>query len=145
MSGGADDGLRRIYLDTSAYLEILLDERRAAVLRKEITGARLLSSVLLILEARRNLVRLARQEIIDAGRYADCVSQVDADIERFDLRDVTLDLCGTGPLPPVGTPRSLDVAHLRTALWFHHDSPIERFLTLDIRQEQAAKELGLPV
>jgi hypothetical protein len=145
LSSDSEEGRPRIYLDTSAYIEILLDDKRAAFLRKQLSGARLLSSVLLILETRRNLVRLARQEIIDAGKYADCVSQVEADIERFDLRDLTLDLCGIGPLPPVSMPRSLDVAHLRAALWFHQQSPIERFVTLDTRQEQAAKELGLPV
>ncbi len=43
------------------------------------------------------------------------------------------------------TPRSLDLAHLRTALWFHRDTRLTRFATLDTAQEQAAKELGLPV
>jgi hypothetical protein len=45
----------------------------------------------------------------------------------------------------VSTPRSLDLAHLRTALWFHTAEPLDRFVTLDVSQEDAAKELGLPV
>jgi hypothetical protein len=61
------------------------------------------------------------------------------------LRDLTLDLCATNPLPAVATPRSLDLAHLRTALWFHRDTPIVRFVTTDTSQEAAARELGLPV
>ena len=137
--------MRRLYLDTSAYLELLLDDAQARPLKAETREAHLLSSVLLVLEARRNLVRLARQQFINATQYGSCVSQVDADIERFDLHDLTLDLCGTGPLPPIATPRSLDLVHLRTALWFHQDSRIDRFVTLDQRQEQAARELGLPV
>jgi acyl-CoA thioesterase len=48
-------------------------------------------------------------------------------------------------LPAVATPRSLDVAHLRTALWFHSPERIDRFVTMDASQEAAAKELGLPV
>ncbi|MBI3490255.1 MAG: hypothetical protein HY047_00400, partial [Acidobacteria bacterium] len=48
-------------------------------------------------------------------------------------------------LPPVATPRSLDLAHLRTAPWFHATEPIDRFVTTDGAQETAAKELGLPV
>jgi len=48
-------------------------------------------------------------------------------------------------LPAVATPRSLDLAHLRTALWFHAAERIDRFLTMDAAQEAAAKELGLPV
>jgi hypothetical protein len=48
-------------------------------------------------------------------------------------------------MPPVATPRTLDLVHLRTALWFHGAQKIDRFVTMDAAQEQAAKELGLPV
>jgi hypothetical protein len=48
-------------------------------------------------------------------------------------------------MPAVATPRSLDLAHLRTALWFNSVDPIDRFLTNDEPQRQAAKELGLPI
>ena len=48
-------------------------------------------------------------------------------------------------LPADAMPRSLDLAHLRTALWFHAAERIDRFLTMDAAQEAAAKELGLPV
>lgn len=67
------------------------------------------------------------------------------DTNRFELRDVTLDLCQSNLLPPVSTPRSLDLAHLRTALWFHAADAITRFVTADTSQADAAKELGLPV
>lgn len=40
---------------------------------------------------------------------------------------------------------SLDLAHLRTALWFHAEGAIDRFVTLDESQAGAARELGLPV
>jgi hypothetical protein len=61
------------------------------------------------------------------------------------LRDLTLDLCTSTLLPAVATPRTLDLAHLRTALWFHAAEPIGRFVTLDGAQAEAARELGLPV
>jgi hypothetical protein len=48
-------------------------------------------------------------------------------------------------LPAIVTPRSLDLAHLRTAQWLHTTSPLERFVTMDGLQQAAAKELGLPV
>jgi hypothetical protein len=67
------------------------------------------------------------------------------DIRLFVLRDVTLELCQSTMLPAVITPRSLDLAHLRTALWFHAAEKIDQFVTLDSSQESAAKELGLPV
>ena len=72
--------------------------------------AQVLSSVIRVLEARRNLIGLA-----------------------------------SNLLPAVTTPRSLDLAHLRSALWFHAAEQKDRFVTMDGSQEQAARELGLPV
>lgn len=136
---------RRLYLDTSAYLAMLLGEEGGAGLSNETEGAELLSSVLLVLEARRNLVRLARDGTLKAGSYKTCIERVEQDEELFVLRDLTLDLCRSHPLPAVATPRSLDLVHLRTALWFHAAEAIDRFVTLDAAQAQAAKEMGLPV
>jgi predicted nucleic acid-binding protein len=136
---------RRLYLDTSAYLCVLLAEDGAKRLSEETTGAELLSSVLLVLEARRNLIRLARDGTLTAAQYKSCLERVEGDAELFVLRDLTLDLCASNLLPAVATPRSLDLAHLRTALWFHAMDPIDRFVTMDGAQAQAARELGLPV
>lgn len=138
------DAARRLYVDTSAYLCILLGESGAAALSEETADAHLLSSVLLVLETRRNLVRLAREGTLTADQYKTCVDQLDADIELFALRDVTLDLCRSSAIPAIATPRSLDLVHLRTALWFHAEQPIDRFVTMDDAQQEAARELGLP-
>jgi hypothetical protein len=70
---------------------------------------------------------------------------MEQDLELFLLRDLTLDLCKSKMMPVISTPRSLDLAHLRTAVWFHEREPLTRFVTLDQAQEQAAVELGLPV
>jgi hypothetical protein len=101
--------------------------------------------VLLVLEAKRNLVRLAREGALTPDRYKTCADRVDEDMSRFVLRDLTLDFCTSNVLPPIATPRSLDLAHLRTALWFNAAAPITRFVTVDATQERAARELGLPV
>jgi hypothetical protein len=77
--------------------------------------------------------------------YKACIERVESDANTFTLRDLTLDICSSHVLPAVSTPRSLDLAHLRTALWFHTAEPLDRFVTLDVSQEDAAKELGLPV
>jgi len=61
------------------------------------------------------------------------------------LRELTLDLCESNVLPAVATPQSLDLVHLRSALWFHAAERMDRFVTMDGAQEQAARELGLPV
>ena len=136
---------RRLYLDTSAYLCILLAEEGHDRLSQETAAAELLSSVLLVLESRRNLARLAREGVLTADQYQLCIDRVGADQSRFELRDLTLDLCASPVIPALATPRSLDLAHLRTALWFHAAAAIDRFVTLDATQELAAKELGLPV
>ena len=137
--------MRRLYLDTSAYLAILLGDADSERLSRETADAELLSSVLLILEAKRTLVRLAREGTLNAEQYKACVDRLDEETNSFMLRDVTTDLCQSNVMPAVVTPRSLDLAHLRTALWFHAIEKIDRFVTMDDAQKQAAKELGLPV
>jgi len=136
---------KRLYLDTSAYLCILLGEEGSDRLSEDTAGAELLSSVLLVLETKRNLVRLAREGLLNADQYKTCVNRVEEDRGALTLRDLTLELCDSNLLPAIATPRSLDLAHLRTAIWFHAHEPIARFVTKDDAQRQAAKELGLPV
>lgn len=136
---------RRYYIDTSAYLCVLLSEEGAAVLEKEVADGQLLSSVLLVLEASRNLIRLARAGALNADRYRLCAERLRKDRDGFGLKDLTLDLCDSGAMPPVMTPRSLDLAHLRTAAWFHAQQPLTRFVTVDKGQAGAARDLGLPV
>ena len=147
MSARPDEGARqpRLYLDTSAYLTLLVRDPGWERLSDEIAGAELLSSVLLVLETKRNLVRLAREGTLKPEQYKVCVERVASDASSFTLRDLSLDICSSNVLPAVSTPRSLDLAHLRTALWFHAAEPLDRFLTLDVSQEEAARELGLPV
>ncbi len=137
--------MRRLYLDTSAYLCILLGEAGSERLSKETAAAELLSSVLLVLEATRTLVRLAREGTLNPERYRACVDRVERDTSLFVLRDLTLDLCQSTALPAVATPGSLDLGHLRTALWFHAAGTLDRFVTMDAAQARAARELSLPV
>ncbi len=135
----------RLYVDTSVYLAVLLGERGHARVVREMAGTRLLSSTLLVLESTRCLVRLSRDGHLSAAELKRLLDRVEADMELFALRDLTLDLCTGVDFPVVSTPRALDLAHLRTALWFHRREPIARFVTLDEPQHLAARELGLPV
>ena len=135
----------RLYLDTSAYLCVLLGQDGWERLSKETSGAELLSSVILVLETKRNLVRLARERYLTPGQYRDAVDRLENDMSLFLFRDLTLDICQSDGFPAIVTPRSLDLAHLLTARWFHTEEKIDRFVTTDASQEQAAKELGLPV
>ena len=136
---------KRLYVDTSAYLCVLLGERGHKLLVKELAGAELVSSVLLVLESTRNLVRLSRDKLLSPAELQACLERIEKDRELFALRDLTLDLCTGTTMPVVTTPRSLELAHLRTALWFHEHAPLARFVTLDETQAAAAREAGLPV
>lgn len=138
-------GKKRFYLDTSAYLCMLLGEEGCEPLREETAGGELLSSVLLVLEANRNLIHLARLGHIESDDLTSCLQRLRQDLDLFLLRDLTLDLCTGREIPMVSTPRSLDLGHLRTALWFHRRHPLTRFVSLDESQNHSALELDLPV
>ena len=135
----------RYYVDTSAYLCLLLGEAGWQRLAQELEGAQLLSSVLLALESERTLVHLSRAGRLSPTELQDALERLDRDLDHFALRDLTLDLCRGRVMPIVSTPRSLDLAHLRTALWFHGQQALTRFVSLDAVQNHAARELALPV
>ena len=132
-------------MDTSTYLCILLAEDGWEPLSAELAGGEMMSSILLVLEANRNLVRLTREGTLTTDQYESCTKRLRQDRAAFVLRDLTLELCESTLMPPVTTPRSLDLAHLRTALWFHASQPLTRFVTMDAGQQQAARDVGLPV
>lgn len=134
----------RYYVDSSAYLCILLREDHAESLERELSGGLCLSSVLLALEAHRTLVRVSREGVLSPRELQDALERLESDLDRFVLRDLTLDLCRQRTMPVVSTPRSLDLAHLRTAGWFHDIEPLTRFVSLDQSQNVAAREMSLP-
>ena len=72
---------------------MLLREQGSDTLIQETTGAELLSSVLLILEAKRNLVRLTREGVLQPDQYKECLARIEAEADFFLLSDLTLDIC----------------------------------------------------
>lgn len=137
--------IRRLYIDTSAYLAVLLAEPGHEALVSEFNGAELVSSTLLLLEAERNLVRHAREGRMTADSLRLALERLARDVAAFELHDLTIDLCLSRELPLVSTPRTLDLVHLRTALWFDRRAKLTRFVTLDAAQCDAARDLGLPL
>ena len=137
--------LRRYYVDSSAWLAGMLGEPGADALSDELEGAELVSSVLLVVEVHRNLVRLARSGVLTARQLQAAIERFERDLAMFDLRELTLDLAREREMPVVTTPRSLDLVHLRTALWYHRQRALTRFVALDVALVDAAKEVGLPV
>jgi predicted nucleic acid-binding protein len=136
---------RRYYVDTSAWLAVALGEPSGPALAAELSGAELVSSVLLVTEMHRNLVRLARSRQLTTDQLYVTSARIDADLAMFELQDLTLALARSRELPVVTTPRSLDLIHLRTALLFHRERPLTRFVSLDIALTSAAQEMGLPI
>jgi len=137
---------RRLYVDSSAYLAVLLGEEDSAGVASELaSGADFVSSTLLVLEVRRALVHRSRAKKLPAADYQRATERLQEDLRHFRLKDLSLDLCQDARIPDVSTPRSLDLAHLATAMWFHGQEPLTRFLSLDRDQLQAARELGLPI
>lgn len=138
-------GKAHIYLDTSAYLCILLGEEGNAKLLKKIAKKQLCSSSLLVLEAERNLIRMSRENMLNSSAYFAGKKALLVDIEKMLLKDFSLDLCLLNTFPAIKTPRTLDLAHLRTALWFREQRGCNEFLTLDRHQAECAQELGFNV
>lgn len=124
---------------------MLLGEPGWERVQAELRDAELLSSVLLLLEADRTLIHLTRTGWISPADSQIAFDRLLEGLEHFTLRDVTFDLCVSRGMPVVSTPRSVDLVHLRTAVWFHQQRPLTRFVSLDSPQNQAARELGLPV
>lgn len=134
----------RAYVDSSAYLAVLVNEPQAPEVMRRLGDLQPVSSVLMVLETHRTLVRLARERRISAEQLLQAKDRLHEDQGRMLFRDVTLDLCLDPAMPAVTTPRSLDLVHLRTAMWFHRQQPLAAYVTLDDVQQRAARELGLP-
>jgi hypothetical protein len=137
--------LRRLYVDSSAYIALLTRQKGAAELEREFDGAVLLSCALLLAEFQRTIVHLSRSNILTTEQYQHCIQRFQEDRAHFVLRKLTDDILFSSVMPVVSTPKILDLIHVRCALWFHSQEPIARFVTMDAGQRNAARELGLPV
>lgn len=135
----------RFYIDTSLYLGWLIGDKQAKKAIRQLGSPLLCSSVLLVLETERNLVRLSRQGQLSVSQYTQAADKLKSDRDFFLLKELTMDLCLTGLFPPIRIPRSSDLIHLRTAKWFQDNGGLAGFVTLDQRQSLAAAEIGLPV
>ena len=81
----------RYYVDTSAYLCLLLGEAGWQRLAGELDAGHLLSSALLALEAERTLVYLSRAGQLTPADLQNAIDRLARDLDHFALRDLTLD------------------------------------------------------
>ena len=134
-----------LFLDTSAYLAVLLGRKESKNLLKILPKKKLYASTLLLIEAERNLIRLTREKDLTQTEFSLARERLQQDKESFILKDVAPDLALNGDFPAIRLPRSSDLVHLRTALWFSRREKIDFFCTFDKAQAAAAEEMGLPV
>jgi len=127
------------YVDASALVKTILDERDSPALIDHLEGAELVSSELVLTEVPRALRRATAQR---SG--VDLESRLRRAAEQLDLialRPVEEALLiGAGLLAEPAL-RSLDAIHVVTAL---HVYPIDAFVTYDRRQAAVAGLAGLP-
>ena len=135
----------RAYVDTSAYLAIILGEQGYKSVLDAIHAKELCSSTLLLLESERNIVRMSRECLIEQDDYEQLRKQIQSDREAFILRDLTPDLCLQYIFPAISTPRSADLVHLRTAAWFKSNGGLAIFVSLDSGQRRAASDMNFEV
>jgi len=126
--------VRALYLDSSAFVKLAVEEPETAALRGLLAGRadRRVSSALLRTEALRAVRHLG----------PDALATVRDGLRRLDLvgiDDRILDTAGT--LEP-RVLRTLDAIHVATAMAIGDD--LEAIVTYDERMVEAARLMGLP-
>jgi hypothetical protein len=136
---------RAIYVDTSAYLTVLLHEKGYEKIQSRLAKHPLCASLVMFIEAERNVIRLARERILVQEDYLAALHRIKTDIELFLVLDLNFETAMFGQFPTVHLPRTMDLIHLRAAQFFAREMGLEGFLSKDQSQLRAAEELGLPV
>lgn len=121
-----------VYLDASAAVKLVLDERESALLRHELENTRLISSDVLLTEVMRAVRRV--------GAPVRAAVDAMARVNRIELSDEIL--LRAGSLDPVAL-RSLDAIHLASALMV--GPHVQAFITYDRALGRAARAAGLKV
>lgn len=136
--------MKTVYLDTSAYLSVLLHESPWLRVQNYLKGKAYYTSSILFLEAHRCLIRCSREGLLSGAEFNVLHKRLEQDQNVFVIKDATLDICFNYTFPAVSLPKSLDLIHIRTALWFQeNENRTLEFVTLDQNQAGGAKELGL--
>jgi len=132
-----------LYLDASAVLSVLFEERDAESVRARIAISDFLtSSRLLLVEFDRALLRLALdvpQREADIGLMRRSFAVL---LPKLSLIEVTADLCSrAGRVAKRTRLRALDAIHLASFLRVREIDPEVEMLTFDIRLQNALSHL----
>ena len=126
--------MKRVYLDASAAVKLVVSEAETASVRKFLAGevTRISSRVLAV-----ELLRAVRRASPAAADHAQSLL---GGLDFVELDETVAERAGA--LRPAGL-RSLDAIHLASALAVADE--LDAFVTYDARQADAARALGLPV
>ena len=122
-----------VYADSSALIKLVIRERESAVLKRWLTGKRIVSSRIAEVEVSRGARRSGREPRPSVEELLGEIDLIELD-DRVVSRAVRLD-------PP--ELRSLDAIHLATALSIADD--LDGFVTYDRQLGRAASAAGLSV
>jgi predicted nucleic acid-binding protein len=129
--------MRAVYLDSSAFVKVLVEEPETEALRVALAdlgrGSRFVSSALLRVEAMRAVLPLGAE-----GRRV-----VREGLRRIDLVAIDDRILETAGLLEPSALRTLDAIHLATALALGDDLSV--IVTYDRRMAAGAEGLGLRV
>ncbi|MGN6257092.1 MAG: type II toxin-antitoxin system VapC family toxin [Solirubrobacterales bacterium] len=127
-----------VYLDASALVKEIREEKGATALRAYLQGAELVSSELVLTEVPRALHRAAAEN--PGSSLEASLRRAAETLDRLALRPVDDALLIGAGLLAEPTLRSLDAIHVVTALYLY---PIDAFVTYDKRQASVAQLAGL--
>ena len=122
-----------VYADSSALMKLVIRERESAVLKRWLTGKRVVSSRIAEVEVSRGARRSGREP-------RPSVEELLGEIDLIELGDRVVSRAVRLDPPEL---RSLDAIHLATALSIADD--LDGFVTYDRQLGRAASAAGLPV
>ena len=122
-----------VYADSSALIKLVIRERESAVLKRWLTGKRVVSSRIAEVEVSRGARRSGREP-------RPSVEELLGEIDLIELGDRVVSRAVRLDPPEL---RSLDAIHLATALSIADD--LDGFVTYDRQLGRAASAAGLPV
>lgn len=122
-----------IYVDTSALVKLVIREVESDAVDRYLTDADMVSSTLLLVEARRGTLCRSPAKL----PHLDLVLRR---VEMIEMSSAVVEAASRLPDPAL---RSLDAIHLATALLVRED--VEALLTYDDRLAAAAAAHGLAV
>jgi predicted nucleic acid-binding protein len=123
------------YLDTSALVKLVIEERESVALRAFVADAEVASSVLVRTELLRAVRRHPDEKAIDRANDL---------LDRMRLIPIDeLHFIEAGRIPPSAA-RSLDALHIVSALRLLR-AELRAIVTYDVRMADAARLHGLPV